>query len=74
MVYLLIGERVSNNTITWYLQKVQIRLGTPMDVDANGGGNDTYGEEKSFGGEVWKKKASRIKLRVNVRTFKYIPK
>jgi hypothetical protein len=45
-----------------------------MDIDENGGGYDTYGEEGGFGEEVWKKKASWIELRVNMRTFKYIPK
>jgi hypothetical protein len=44
-----------------------------MNIDDIGVGYDTYGEEESFGGEVWKK-ASCIKLRVNVRTFKYISK
>jgi hypothetical protein len=45
-----------------------------MDIDDIGGGYDTYGEEEGFGVEVWKKKASWIILRVNMRTFKYIPK
>jgi len=45
-----------------------------MDIDENGGRYGTCGEEERFGAEIWKKKTSWIKLRANVRKFKYIPK
>ena len=40
-----------------------------MDIDENGGGYDTYGEEEDFVAEFWKEEASWIKLRANVTTF-----